>query len=113
MATSVMNRVKVTPVVSQTSSKTGALVLVRDMTGASTVEKRAVCPALKAGLLTVKALAEPTSAKNAKENFICEEQFDRRERSKKAFCENQMTFMATLSDTSFLSQHNLPSWFIE
>jgi hypothetical protein len=40
MATSFMNRVRVTPVVSQTSSKTGTLVCALDMGGLSTVAYR-------------------------------------------------------------------------
>jgi len=64
-----MKRVKVTPVVSQTSSKTGALVVVVDAAASSTAEKSLV----EAGEVTdgANAAAELMVAINANtESFI-------------------------------------------
>mmetsp|Transcript_6100 Transcript_6100/g.6664 ORF Transcript_6100/g.6664 Transcript_6100/m.6664 type:complete len:112 (+) Transcript_6100:1325-1660(+) len=62
-ATSTMKRVRVTPVVSQTSSKTGAFVFSRAMGGTSTtsdVPKSGNVLAEKAGFTVEKAFATPT-----------------------------------------------------
>mmetsp|Transcript_2394 Transcript_2394/g.5323 ORF Transcript_2394/g.5323 Transcript_2394/m.5323 type:complete len:223 (-) Transcript_2394:28-696(-) len=81
IATSFMKRVKVTPVVSQTSSKTGTLVCDRAMDGVSTVEE---CRALALRLPAVrelKALAVDATMKRAqRENFIVVYQVYRRKK---------------------------------
>jgi len=66
-----MKRVKVTPVVSQTSSKTGALVLDRAIEGLSTVEDlRAVTPRFPA-VRELNPLTGEIAKKIAQmENFI-------------------------------------------
>mmetsp|Transcript_18725 Transcript_18725/g.39376 ORF Transcript_18725/g.39376 Transcript_18725/m.39376 type:complete len:212 (-) Transcript_18725:102-737(-) len=71
MATSFMKRVRVTPVVSQTSSKTGTFVFVRAMVGvSSTVARRALRPRCPA-VWEVKALTDDAAKKKAqRENFI-------------------------------------------
>mmetsp|Transcript_10354 Transcript_10354/g.15235 ORF Transcript_10354/g.15235 Transcript_10354/m.15235 type:complete len:82 (-) Transcript_10354:157-402(-) len=56
-----MNRVNVTPVVSQTSSKIGALVLGRFIGGASTALERSDVCVGKPGIVGEKAPTAPTS----------------------------------------------------
>mmetsp|Transcript_13272 Transcript_13272/g.37358 ORF Transcript_13272/g.37358 Transcript_13272/m.37358 type:complete len:218 (-) Transcript_13272:116-769(-) len=87
MATSFMKRVKVTPVVSQTSSKTGTLVWARDMVGVSTVEAwRELTPRLPAGW-ALNALAEDAARKIAqRENFIFKSNTFERLQRVIAFC---------------------------
>jgi len=66
-----MKRVKVTPVVSQTSSKTGTFVLSRAIDGESMVDDLRAVTACCGALRELKALADAAAMTMAQnENFI-------------------------------------------
>ena len=70
MATSFMKRVRVTPVVSQTSSNTGTLVCDRAIGGVSTDEWRALTPRLPVCMELNALTEEPANRIAQTENFM-------------------------------------------